>query len=705
MLLTAETLKRSLIGPLSWKSYRRALRDKQVALVRVLSDPDLGRSRDDDSSSSNSSSVQPVIPSTRGKTIDNTDIERPTKVSEGPGNSREGSSVDTAEVAASDFWMVDVPSDDEEGDKLSLSLDFEGEDQGEGKEESGSLENVNSGKENEAGDCAATSSLDVDYMTVVAADGGFGAVSVSEEAERSLSSPSQGMRRGDFSPLTAVAEPITAASSHVTPFEDASEPLRLQYMSSYLDLAAREILSRATHSQRSSIDLQPPPPSTSTQGPRSTSLSLYLSRVICTPSLGSTGLSEHLAHSLLVPNQKYGVATPAASAATMPLPSPSSSSSSSSLPTSPSSMQLLSEIDREVAVQVTRSESKLRLRSDPPPPSSSSPRGRGRGRGRGGGSALSEAALYSLFGVQSGDLHGYPHSHPFGGALPRGRFATFSPPAHVLGTGNGNVGRNSNSTGGASSSPLLEGGGGETVEEGQRMREEMDKEKERLGPLVVMDAAGREEEFFHTDFAESITQKLRALKIPPLPPALGCLQHSDGRSYGIHMKSLDATTSTSNSQLPQQALPTTSTTSSTSSRRATSPLPLPLTGSSSSSKGCRQSLAAPAPLLPTLTLMSNIREHLAAVHRLAVSPDQSYFASASMDSTVKIWQLRGLDNAAFPRSSVTYTGHVEGVTDLCVIANSHSVVSASLDGQLHVWRIDLAGEKSYRRGRGPDGGR
>ena len=52
---------------------------------------------------------------------------------------------------------------------------------------------------------------------------------------------------------------------------------------------------------------------------------------------------------------------------------------------------------------------------------------------------------------------------------------------------------------------------------------------------------------------------------------------------------------------------------------------------------------------PPLTLMSVLREHSASVNKLAVSPDQSYFASGSSDCTVKIWQLKGLDKAAFPR--------------------------------------------------------
>ena len=48
-------------------------------------------------------------------------------------------------------------------------------------------------------------------------------------------------------------------------------------------------------------------------------------------------------------------------------------------------------------------------------------------------------------------------------------------------------------------------------------------------------------------------------------------------------------------------------------------------------------------------LLTTLREHTGAVNRLAVAPDQSFFASASADRTIKIWQTRQLDRVAFPR--------------------------------------------------------
>lgn len=88
-------------------------------------------------------------------------------------------------------------------------------------------------------------------------------------------------------------------------------------------------------------------------------------------------------------------------------------------------------------------------------------------------------------------------------------------------------------------------------------------------------------------------------------------------------------------------------------------------------------------------LVCSLLEHTQAVNRLAVCPDQSFFASASSDGTVKIWQLSGLDKYALPTSSLTYRGHHSPVTDVTVIENSHSMASASKNGAVHVWRVDV----------------
>jgi WD40 repeat protein len=56
-------------------------------------------------------------------------------------------------------------------------------------------------------------------------------------------------------------------------------------------------------------------------------------------------------------------------------------------------------------------------------------------------------------------------------------------------------------------------------------------------------------------------------------------------------------------------------------------------------------------------LLSTLREHTRAVSRIAVSPDQLFFASASMDKTIKVWQTKYLDRVAFPRLLIKYLLH------------------------------------------------
>ena len=161
-----------------------------------------------------------------------------------------------------------------------------------------------------------------------------------------------------------------------------------------------------------------------------------------------------------------------------------------------------------------------------------------------------------------------------------------------------------------------------------------------------------------------LSQRIRALGIPPLPPDLGYLSSAFAALSAVQHDASDG----SGSSLPSGA---------SSAQQHL------LQQGHSNAVGARPFWATREG-----TLCTCLREHTGAVRRLAVAPDQLYFASGSADKTIKIWQVRGLDKAAFPRSSVTYTGHKGGVVDLAVIEDSRSVVSCSDDGEMHVWRVD-----------------
>lgn len=90
-------------------------------------------------------------------------------------------------------------------------------------------------------------------------------------------------------------------------------------------------------------------------------------------------------------------------------------------------------------------------------------------------------------------------------------------------------------------------------------------------------------------------------------------------------------------------------------------------------------------------------EHGQAVNRLAVSQDQLFFASCSSDKTVKIWEVaKHASKKAHMRSSLTYSMHKAPVVDCLILDNSHSVVSCSTDGDLHLWRVDVASTVTNR---------
>jgi len=73
--------------------------------------------------------------------------------------------------------------------------------------------------------------------------------------------------------------------------------------------------------------------------------------------------------------------------------------------------------------------------------------------------------------------------------------------------------------------------------------------------------------------------------------------------------------------------------------------------------------------------------HVQAINHIAFSPDGRYFASASFDRKVKVWDGR---TGAFV---ATLNGHVAAVYQVCWSADSRMVVTASKDGTVKVWSL------------------
>ena len=152
----------------------------------------------------------------------------------------------------------------------------------------------------------------------------------------------------------------------------------------------------------------------------------------------------------------------------------------------------------------------------------------------------------------------------------------------------------------------------------------------------------------HRGNVSLMIQRISAMNIPPLCPDMGSLCQPDGRSYSMYTEALDM--------------------------------------------GAQQDQNRAQWRPRENVLVATLWEHSNSVNKLAVSRDQSFFASASADKTVKVWQVNSLDKVAFPKSSLTYSEHRSPVGDLCIVENTHSIASCSDSGSIHLWRVELGSQ-------------
>jgi WD40 repeat protein len=73
------------------------------------------------------------------------------------------------------------------------------------------------------------------------------------------------------------------------------------------------------------------------------------------------------------------------------------------------------------------------------------------------------------------------------------------------------------------------------------------------------------------------------------------------------------------------------------------------------------------------------------INEIAVSRDGKYIATAGADSTVRIWDISG-------QLLNTLIGHTGEVLSVAFSPNSRQLMSASLDGTLRAWRVDMSQE-------------
>jgi hypothetical protein len=464
MRLTAGSVSRALMEPLSWKAYRRTLGERLAA----LSSPHSSRSLEEGVTLS--LGRPSVLPSASQGEQAMALMERAGRISQ----AKRGSP-GLLDAPISDSWIVS---------SSPLGVDADGFDEDQNEFETSQWGGGTKPK-------------------------GAVIIGTANRREREKDHAEQ-----SFDPQAQVT----------APFEDASEPAKLQYMQGYVDLVAKECLSRASqgHSQG--------PWSVSGHTPRqiegcdeeiirarASSLTQGLFQVTHTPSLAATGLSEGLTHSLLVPHQKYGNSPAVAatfSSAVLPSSSPVQTASS---------LLCLAEADKEIALKITTL------------PNSAIGIGRG----------LNRATVYSVFGIQSGDMLRNESSHALGN-FPRSRSGSSlssSPrqPALPLPVPSSHPTSPVPSRGqveaATASTVLPSSSSSSSSSSSAALREDQDRDREREisggSQSRALVSQLRPEESIGCDDVRTLqlVNRLRALQIPPLPPDLGSLQHANGKPY------------------------------------------------------------------------------------------------------------------------------------------------------------------------------
>ena len=91
---------------------------------------------------------------------------------------------------------------------------------------------------------------------------------------------------------------------------------------------------------------------------------------------------------------------------------------------------------------------------------------------------------------------------------------------------------------------------------------------------------------------------------------------------------------------------------------------------------------------PRGRVITQLTEHEDSVNVMRVSRDNLFVATASNDSTVKIWSCDKMHRCASIKSEQTYNHQKGEIISLAILDSSHSIASGSRDGTIHCFRVE-----------------
>jgi phosphoinositide-3-kinase, regulatory subunit 4 len=93
---------------------------------------------------------------------------------------------------------------------------------------------------------------------------------------------------------------------------------------------------------------------------------------------------------------------------------------------------------------------------------------------------------------------------------------------------------------------------------------------------------------------------------------------------------------------------------------------------------------------PRGVLVAHLQEHRLSVNDITVSNDNTFFVTASDDSSVKIWDTRKLEKDIAFRSRLTYGMGTGRALSTTMLNGTSQVVVGASDGTLHLFSVDCA---------------